>query len=248
MRCTRCDSVAVPQAVGIACGGLVVFGWCMTCLAEEGCELVEVPGSGLKAAKRPARRRPAKSPPVDPVARGRRIALRVVAAVLALWGLFLAVIGLLRFPGWVTANGWARSMALLWGWSACVMALLSLVILAISFEPKTARRFALKAMQVGGASLGIGVLVWGVIWHEPRRDTLVVSMAFVAFGISWLAHAWEWRLEATGQRGQSHLAHRRGRWRARATRWASVMLAGTGRAIRRLAARRFGRMRGESGD
>jgi hypothetical protein len=248
MRCTRCDSVAVPQAVGVARGGLVVFGWCLSCLQEEECELVEVPGPGLKAVNRPARRRPAQPPPVDLVARGRRFALRVVAAVLALWGLCLAVFGLLRFPGWVTDNGLARSMALLWGWSAGVMVLLSVVILAISFEPRTARRIALKAMQLGGAFLGFGVLVWGVVWHDPGRDTIVVGLAFFAFGVSWLAHAVEWQLETKTRRVVVPSAQRRGSWSVRATRWASLMLAGTRRAIRRLAAGRFRGTRDSAGD
>jgi hypothetical protein len=178
------------------------------------------------------------------VARGRRIALRIVAAVLAMWGLLLGAIGLARFPGWVSANGWARSMSLLWGWSAGVMALLSIVILTISLEPKTARKFALKLVQLGGACVGIGVLVWGIVRHDPRRDPIVVSLAFVAFGVSWLAHAVEWRPEFNPASAPPLAASRRGWWGAKATHWASLVLAGTTRAIRKLTA---GRTRGRSG-
>src|SRR4051812_17883958 len=41
MRCTRCDGLVVPQAVGIDPEGKVVFGWCLQCLADHRCKLVE---------------------------------------------------------------------------------------------------------------------------------------------------------------------------------------------------------------
>ena len=46
MRCTRCDGLAVPQAVGIDADGRVVFGWCLRCLARSKCRLVEIPEAG----------------------------------------------------------------------------------------------------------------------------------------------------------------------------------------------------------
>src|SRR3989442_1110962 len=51
MRCTRCDRPAVPQAVGRTPDGLVVFGWCVSCLEETGCLDVRV-------ARHPTPRRP----------------------------------------------------------------------------------------------------------------------------------------------------------------------------------------------
>ena len=42
MRCTRCDGLVVPQAVGIDADGRVVFGWCLRCLARSKCRLVEI--------------------------------------------------------------------------------------------------------------------------------------------------------------------------------------------------------------
>lgn len=48
MRCTRCDGLAVPQAVGIAADGRVIFGWCRACLADSRCELVEVSAKGIR--------------------------------------------------------------------------------------------------------------------------------------------------------------------------------------------------------
>ncbi len=41
MRCTRCDRLAIPQAVGLSREGLVVFGWCLDCLEETGCTEIE---------------------------------------------------------------------------------------------------------------------------------------------------------------------------------------------------------------
>lgn len=51
MRCTRCDGLAVPQAVGISEDGRVVFGWCLECLADTHCDLVEIPAKGIDDLK-----------------------------------------------------------------------------------------------------------------------------------------------------------------------------------------------------
>src|SRR3954463_14496362 len=53
MRCTRCDGLAVPQAVGIAPNGKVVFGYCPQCLADTNCRLVEGPARGLSDLRLP---------------------------------------------------------------------------------------------------------------------------------------------------------------------------------------------------
>jgi hypothetical protein len=87
MRCTRCDAIVVPQALGRLPDGRLAFGLCISCLEAEGCTRIEVgPSRGRRAHRlhvRPARRLS------DP----RRRGLRALAVLLAGWGLMLAVIG-----------------------------------------------------------------------------------------------------------------------------------------------------------
>ena len=95
MRCTRCDGLAVPQAVGLTPDGRVIFGWCLACLAETGCELVDDPPSGppaihLSAMAGPPARKPISSR--NPRARGpgrRQRIMAVVASLMIGWGLIL---------------------------------------------------------------------------------------------------------------------------------------------------------------
>ena len=48
MRCTRCDRIAIPQVVARTPENLLVFGWCLACLAEERCIVEDevAPGFG----------------------------------------------------------------------------------------------------------------------------------------------------------------------------------------------------------
>src|SRR4051812_34681561 len=110
MRCARCDRLAVPQAVGRTTDGLVVFGWCLSCLAETGCRDVMVAGHDLPGplsfrrlppSPRRSEDRPVASkeerarphPRADPIAERRKL-LAAVALILALWGAVLVVAGL----------------------------------------------------------------------------------------------------------------------------------------------------------
>src|SRR5436309_2167158 len=102
MRCARCDRLAVPQAVGRTTDGLVVFGWCLSCLDETGCQDVMVARRDrlAKSSRRPRLSRPATSRPVDLHPRPdpmeeRRKFVAAVSVVLALWGVFLVLGGLI---------------------------------------------------------------------------------------------------------------------------------------------------------
>jgi hypothetical protein len=88
MRCTRCDRIAVPQALGRLPDDRLAFGYCLRCLVAEGAESIQI--------ARPRRRKRWPSPitrdavrPVDPRPRG----LRSLAGLLAAWGLMLAIVG-----------------------------------------------------------------------------------------------------------------------------------------------------------
>ena len=95
MRCNRCDGLAVPQAVALDPDGQVVFGWCLNCLTETECQLVEVPSSGPRAIELsvlapPSSREP--MPPGNSPPRGldqRRRTVTVVASFMIGWGLIL---------------------------------------------------------------------------------------------------------------------------------------------------------------
>ena len=91
MRCTRCDRVAVPQSVGRSPDGTLVFGWCLDCLAEGGCTLLESDWAPFGVARRKHRRREPR--PARPGADRRRLVYFIVGA-LAAWTLTLMVLGL----------------------------------------------------------------------------------------------------------------------------------------------------------
>ena len=106
MRCARCDRPAVPQALGVSSQGQVVFGWCVACLRETGCREISVTPrdvrrrtSRLDLSERRESRRP------SPTREARRIdsmenrlrLLRLVARVLALWGLMIGLVGVSLF-------------------------------------------------------------------------------------------------------------------------------------------------------
>lgn len=97
MRCTRCDRLAIPQAVGRTREGVLVFGWCLDCLEAAGCQDVAV-ADPVRPRRRRARlfatpRAGPRLATVPDVSRRRRI-FAVVALMLSLWGIVLMVEGL----------------------------------------------------------------------------------------------------------------------------------------------------------
>ncbi len=112
MRCTRCDGLAVPQAVGLDPDGRVIFGWCRSCLAEARCRLVEVPSTGLvhlkvSAPAGPARRADRRTLYTrnDPAGRvdDSQWIVAIVALLMIGWGLILVAAGF--FAGSRPASG-----------------------------------------------------------------------------------------------------------------------------------------------
>src|SRR6516165_7804372 len=99
MRCTRCDGLVVPQAVGILPDDRVVFGWCLQCLADKECRLVEVNISALldfKLTFSPTEtvRRPSPEGASPARVDESQWIVAVVAFLMISWGLILLAAGL----------------------------------------------------------------------------------------------------------------------------------------------------------
>jgi len=86
--------------VGIAPDGRVVFGWCLQCLADKDCRLVEVPAAGPWDLRLSF---PISEPARPPLPRGDNSAatvdqsqwiVAIVAFLMISWGLILLAAGL----------------------------------------------------------------------------------------------------------------------------------------------------------
>ncbi|HEX8200868.1 MAG TPA: hypothetical protein VF590_10290 [Isosphaeraceae bacterium] len=184
MRCTRCDRIAVPQAVGLTREGQVVFGWCLTCLAEQGCTLVEIPGAGPFARRGRRGRRVRRRARRVPRTRSRRLALVLVAAVMAAWAAVLMVVGAgLRVPSLLAGGG--------------VMAVTSLALGLASLDRGRGPLIVLKVVQVAAAVVTFGVPALAIARYDPRRNPLVVGTCCAALAVAWAAR----RGEQTLRRG-----------------------------------------------
>ena len=192
MRCTRCDKIAVPQAVGRTPGGVLVFGWCLDCLHAECCRIEEEP------APKPLRQRPSLAHRTTAARRrgrpwrlgSRRLLGLGVAGLMALWALILVFLGLLKLPG--ARPGRPRPLGMGSGWvltaGGGAMALASLAVWVAVLHRALRRRFVLKVVQVAAATVAITTLVWGIVHYVPGRAPASVTIAGAAMGVSWAAY------------------------------------------------------------
>lgn len=204
MRCTRCDGWVIPQAVGLLPDGTVVFGWCRGCLDEEDCALVEVPGKGLEAFARPERKRlrtPRKAspqarvttqhPPRKAQMKERGLPVAGIAGMMALWGVILMALGVVRLPGPYRPNplpnGEGRFLLVAGG----MMAIASLCVWAATLERAWLRKVALESLRITSTIVAATTLVWGVVHHAPRENPVIVGVAALAITVAWLTHWYE---------------------------------------------------------
>lgn len=206
MRCTRCDGLAVPQAVGIDPQGKVIFGWCLQCLADRNCTLVETAPSGPWRFSRTALGvpepvfRPRGTASVGPISEGdtARWIVGIVSFLIVSWGLILLAAGLwpLREPPSATSRlGNGSSALLMSGGSATALLGVGLVVLAARrhWYPGT---FLLAPLSGFCFLLGMAILVHGIIAHQPRRNVPVVVGSLVCLSLSALT----WRIRQSQRR------------------------------------------------
>ena len=193
MRCTRCDRLAIPQAMGQTPNGLVVFGWCLSCLRETGCTDIVVAWTASGAA-RPrwtrGRRKRASNRAAEVILARRSLLLGLVGVVLVSWGGVLAVaalVSLRRRPlGPVNPFGNGTPAFFLGGGS--LAALIGLGILLALHGPAILRsRTFLQAIPWVASAGAIGLLVWGIVDGDPRHVPVFAVLAIATLGLSWIA-------------------------------------------------------------
>ncbi len=192
MRCTRCDGLAVPQAVGIAPDGRVVFGWCLQCLADKKCRLVEVSTAGpweLKLSLPIGN--PVKTPLPggdDSVAAGdqARWVVAIIAFMMITWGLILLAAGLFSGPRSASLPsplGNGTSPLLCTG--GTVAALFGLALMVLGSRRNWLPGIFLLAVSSWSSLLaGVGILAYGLFESQPGRNLHIVLGAGVAMAIS----------------------------------------------------------------
>src|SRR5271166_3504297 len=192
MRCTRCDGLAVPQAVGIAPDGRVVFGWCLQCLADKQCRLVEVTATGpwdLRLSfpiNEPARPPlPGDNNPAAVVDQSQWI-VAIVAFLMISWGLILLAAGLFSGsrPAPATSplgNGTAQLL----GIGGAVTAVLGLALMVVASRRNWfPGSFLLALLSWLSLLAALGILATGLLDFQPDRNLQVVAGAGVALTIS----------------------------------------------------------------
>ncbi len=192
MRCTRCDGLAIPQAVGIAHDGRVIFGWCLQCLADKQCRLVEISAAGPWELKLSF---PTGKPTRLPAPGGQTVAagadqsqwiVAVVAFLMISWGLILLAAGLFSGSRGSTApsplgNGTAQLLGI--GGSSTALVGLALLILA-SRRNQIPGTFLLALLSWMALIAGAGILAYGLYDFQPSRNVQVVLGAGLALTVS----------------------------------------------------------------
>ena len=169
MRCARCDRIALPEVLGRAPDGSLVFGWCRGCLDESGCVAVEVAPARLASPEREpvarrvrrrlrAIRRAVRRP--RSIDASRRLAALGLAGLMAAWALILAFLGGFR----LIAQHDPKGPFFLFG--AGMMAIVSLVIWASILGRSTGPAVAVKVARVAAIVAAAAALLWWVTRND----------------------------------------------------------------------------------
>jgi len=207
VRCTRCDRIAIPQAVGRTPDDRLVFGWCPDCLADAGCRIeFDLPMAGplahprpATAPRRPLRRRWRRLRDAGrrlrrdlAAADRRRLLLAVVGAGLTIWSLALAVAGgiMLARAGLGPRAGMAAPLLA----GAGLSALLALLTWTLAGPRRGGLVVWLRVGQVAAATVTFGALAWAIWTRDPRRYPVLILAALAGLGASGAARWTERRL------------------------------------------------------
>jgi hypothetical protein len=187
MRCTQCDGLAVPQAVGLDPDGRVVFGWCPRCLVENRCTIVEISAKGIQDlvlnfdqgnATRPTRDFN------DPRSRGLIIdqsiwLIGLVGFLMLIWG------GAILGAGFLTGGQPSRSPSPLGNGTPPMLRIGGLVtmMLGLMFLTMAAhhdrefRRRLVRFIRWGGLIACLVIAAFGLVGGGFVRDPLLFAWA-----------------------------------------------------------------------
>ncbi|MFO0951406.1 MAG: hypothetical protein U0835_09700 [Isosphaeraceae bacterium] len=210
MRCARCDRLAIPQAVAQSPKGLVVYGWCLRCLEETGCQQIAVatrvkrPGTRVDFEAKSSRtlsrvvrtpRKPSPRSSLNPDDRRRLVG--TIALLLSLWGLALLVVGVvfgtLHSETAPSPLGNGTPALLIGGGASTAVVGLTLWLMTTGIDAARSRP-TLKAIQVVTFLLAMVAILMRVAAQSPRRDPLLLGVASLALALSVSARWLETRL------------------------------------------------------
>ena len=216
MRCTRCDRLAIPQAVGVTDDDVVVFGWCLACLEEAGCRQIEAAARArrrstrlvLTAARRPRKPRaqdglPKSHAQVVPdrghAAEARRRMVAVIVAALSIWGLLLMGAGLFLFgrqargPVSPTGNG---TPALLFGGGGATV-LIGHLIWTLHTSAPTIRQVILRGFETTCLVLALCLSVRLFLDRPAQARSWIGEIIAVSLVLACMARLYERRRRPT---------------------------------------------------
>lgn len=186
MRCTRCDGLAVPQAVGIAGDGRVVFGWCVECLVDTRCDLVEIPAKGLDDLKLTFTTVPQKSARDRTESRSDTTVIDqsiwlvgLVGFLMLVWGATVVCAGFLINPRPETVpspvgNGSAPLLRV--GGAATILLGLMFLTMAANRDREFRRRL-IRGVRWGGLVVSLAISCFALLSGAIFRNPLPVGWA-----------------------------------------------------------------------
>ncbi len=183
MRCAQCGHSTKRLRIGRGPDGRLLFDWCADCLAD-----IQSEALGLAAIGPTRTRRVRRNPATETEARA--LGLRIMGIVLVVWGLVLEVIGA---GSWLGFGPPHPGRLPIFAVAGCMLAVAGAWVGLTSLDRVSRRRSISRAIEAVAVGLGLGVLVLGIVFHEPKRDPWIVGVVTVACFATWAA-----RLVRTG--------------------------------------------------
>jgi hypothetical protein len=176
----------VPQAVGIAEDGRVVFGWCVECLVDTHCDLVEIPAKGIDDLKltfttvpqNSARNRTGPRPDANVIDQSIWL-VGLVGFLMLAWGATVICAGFLMSPRPATlpspvGNGTAPLLRV--GGAATILLGLMFLTMAANRDREFRRRLT-RGVRWGGLVLCLMISCYAILSGAIFRHPLPVCWA-----------------------------------------------------------------------